>query len=293
VMVVVALLGLRNLRLGRGDRRGAAVLGGVMAGGFVAAWLLGGHHPATVTGELLGFAGALGVGGLTGLVAALAYLALEPAVRRRWPWRLTAWTRVLGGHLRDPLVGRDLLLGILGGIGTVLLTQAVIVVPQLLNLPPPVPAQSALGPPPPRLYFLAVPLGATYYALLWFALAFLLALVLRREGLAWAGFVAFFILVSTLIFAPPSLPGAVAYALSNMLILGLWVFLMKQFGLLAFAAALIAQILLLVVPLTWDAAAWYFREGLLGACVVVTLAVYGFVTACGGQQLRQGFFGEE
>src|SRR5262249_5228054 len=188
-----------------------------------------------------------------------------------------------------PLVGRDLLLGILGGIGTVLLTQAVIVVPQLLNLPPPVPAQSALGPPPPRLYLLAVPLGATYYALLWFALAFLLALVLRREGLAWAGFVAFFILVSTLIFAPPSLPGAVAYALSNMLILGLWVFLMKQFGLLAFAAALVAQILLLVVPLTWDAAAWYFREGLLGACVVVALAVYGFVTRVAGPQVPHAF----
>jgi hypothetical protein len=60
--------------------------------------------------------------------------------------------------------------------------------------------------------------------------------------------------------------------------------------------ALVAQVLLLVVPLTWDAAAWYFREGLLGAGVVgvvVALAVYGFVTACGGQQLWQGFFGEE
>jgi serine/threonine-protein kinase len=293
VMVGGALLGLRNLRQGRGDRRGAAVLGAVMAGGFVAAWLLGGHHPATVRGELLGITGALGVGTLAGLLAALAYLALEPAVRRRWPWRLTAWTRVLGGRLRDPLVGRDLLVGILGGIGACLLAQAVVVVPQLLNLPPPIPAQSALGPLPPRLYLLAGPLVATYYALLWFALAFLLALVLRREGLAWAGFVALFILISTLMFAPPSLPGAVAYALSNMLIVGLWVFLMKRLGLWAFAAALVAQVLLSAVPLTWDASAWYFREGLLGVGVIVALAVYGFVTACGGQQLRQGFFGEE
>jgi hypothetical protein len=78
-----------------------------------------------------------------------------------------------------------------------------------------------------------------------------------------------------------------------MLILGLWVFLMKQFGLWAFAAALVAQVLLSVAPLTWDAAAWYFQEGLLGAGVVVALAVYGFVTACGGQQLRQEFLGEE
>jgi hypothetical protein len=76
-------------------------------------------------------------------------------------------------------------------------------------------------------------------------------------------------------------------------ILGLWVFLLKRFGLWAFAAALVVQVLLLVVPLTWDTAAWYFREGLLGAGVVVALAVYGFVTACGGQQLLRGFFGEE
>ena len=124
-------------------------------------------------------------------------------------------------------------------------------------------------------------------------MAFLLALVLRRERLAWAGFVALFILISTLIFAPPSLLGTVAYALSNMLILGLWVFLMARFGLWAFAAALVAQVLLLAAPLTWDAAAWYFREGLIGAGVIVALAVYGFVAATGRQQLRQGFFGED
>jgi serine/threonine-protein kinase len=293
VMVAAALLGLRNLRQGRGDRRGAAVLGGVMAGGFVAAWLLGGHHPATVAGELLGFSATLGVGGLAGLVAALAYLALEPAVRRRWPWRLTAWTRVLGGRLRDPLVGRDLLVGIVGGIGAGLLAQAVVIVPELLNLPAAVPAGGALGPAPARLYLLAGPLGATYYALLWFALAFLLALVLRRESLTWVGFVALFVLISTLIVAPPSLAGAVAYALSNMLILGLWVFLMARFGLWAFAAALVAEVLLLAAPLTWNAATWYFREGLLVAGVIVALAVYGFVTATGRQQLRQGFFGED
>ena len=32
-------------------------------------------------------------------------------MRRRWPQTLISWTRVLAGRLRDPLVGRDVLVG--------------------------------------------------------------------------------------------------------------------------------------------------------------------------------------
>jgi hypothetical protein len=41
----------------------------------------------------------------------LLYVALEPLVRRRWPTTLVSWSRVLAGQFRDPLVGRDVLLG--------------------------------------------------------------------------------------------------------------------------------------------------------------------------------------
>jgi hypothetical protein len=43
------------------------------------------------------------------------YLALEPHVRRRWPTVLVAWSRVLSGRWRDPLVGRDVLAGVAMG----------------------------------------------------------------------------------------------------------------------------------------------------------------------------------
>ncbi len=45
----------------------------------------------------------------------LFYLALEPYVRRFWPQALISWARLLGGSLRDPLVGRDVLVGIAWG----------------------------------------------------------------------------------------------------------------------------------------------------------------------------------
>ena len=57
----------------------------------------------------------------------------------RWPQTLIAWTRLLAGRLRDPLVGRDILVGGLFGISFQLLDQL-----QYL-------AQGWLGPYPPIL----------------------------------------------------------------------------------------------------------------------------------------------
>jgi serine/threonine-protein kinase len=54
-----------------------------------------------------------------GFVAWAAYLAVEPVIRRKWPQSLISWNRMLAGRLRDPLLGRDLLLGVLGGCATV------------------------------------------------------------------------------------------------------------------------------------------------------------------------------
>src|SRR5262249_51216071 len=49
-------------------------------------------------------------------LGALSYVALEPLVRRHSPDALTSWARVVDGRLRDPQVGRDLLLGSVGGL---------------------------------------------------------------------------------------------------------------------------------------------------------------------------------
>jgi len=45
------------------------------------------------------------------LIVWTAYLGLEPYIRRRWPQIIISWTSLLGGGLRDPVVGRDVLIG--------------------------------------------------------------------------------------------------------------------------------------------------------------------------------------
>ncbi len=41
----------------------------------------------------------------------MIYIALEPSVRRYWPRLLISWSRLMAGDFRDPMVGRDLLVG--------------------------------------------------------------------------------------------------------------------------------------------------------------------------------------
>ena len=48
----------------------------------------------------------------------MVYMALEPYVRRRWPQSMIAWSRLLGGAVRDPVVGGNLLIGAAFGVAT-------------------------------------------------------------------------------------------------------------------------------------------------------------------------------
>ena len=58
-----------------------------------------------------------------GVTVWLYYLAVEPFVRRRWPHLLIAWTRLLSGGYRDPLIGAQLLTGGAFGVALVVLER--------------------------------------------------------------------------------------------------------------------------------------------------------------------------
>ena len=61
------------------------------------------------------------------------YVALEPHVRRRWPSSLISWGRLLAGQMRDPVVGRDLLVGILAGVFWAVASGAKAMVPDWMG----------------------------------------------------------------------------------------------------------------------------------------------------------------
>ena len=97
-----------------------------------------GHPPRDVTRRRsTSFNGSLASTLYEGVMLWMLYLALEPYVRKRWPETIISWTRVLAGRFRDPLVGRDILLGCLLGVAMRALADA----PRWLGVRPAPPRQ--------------------------------------------------------------------------------------------------------------------------------------------------------
>jgi len=104
------LLARRNWALGRTDRRGALRIAGVSLLLELVGWI-GAVH-AVPTGEMVGLLYyALASGLLYAALIWLVYLALEPAVRARWPHSIVTWNRVLVGRWMDAQVGSHVLIG--------------------------------------------------------------------------------------------------------------------------------------------------------------------------------------
>jgi hypothetical protein len=115
IFVGAALVAWRNLRLGRGDRRGAARLAGVTFLLMMGGWIFGASHvPSPWEVGLLAM--AISLAGLNAAMVWSFYLAIEPYVRRFWPDALISWTRLQSGRLRDPLAASHILAGMLGAL---------------------------------------------------------------------------------------------------------------------------------------------------------------------------------
>ena len=144
-LLVGAVLAARaNLRSGRADVRGAFRLAAFMFTVIMATWLLDGHVRHAQS-EMSRFFAATGIALFLGGVMYLIYLGLEPWVRRTSPLVLVGWSRVLAGRLRDPLVGRDVLIGVACGAVGGLLNLIPYVVSRWAGLPEMEPFSSYTG----------------------------------------------------------------------------------------------------------------------------------------------------
>ena len=79
------------------------------------AWAFHAEHAFDVFQELEIVFRDVGLVLLFSAITWTMYLAIEPYVRRRWPHTLISWTRLLSGRVQDPLIGRDVLIGVAAG----------------------------------------------------------------------------------------------------------------------------------------------------------------------------------
>jgi predicted Ser/Thr protein kinase len=286
-LVGAAFLALRNLRLGRGDRKGAYRLSAFVFAMRMLHWALAGDHVAHL--DLLrplavAFSGATALALLTWI----AYVACEPYVRRLWPQALVSWTRVLAGRLRDPLVGRDLLVGFTfasvqglilvwalwaaeraGLAGLIPLEDSLIVVRG---------GRFAVG----ELFRLA--LVSTTVALAFTMVFLLLKMLCRKTWIAGTVLCLVWGVVQALPLAGLWGPAAGLFILVPLVVVSaLYVVVLVRFGLLASIAAFFLGGLSQLAVVTLDPSSPLFGIGLFVTAVTLGLATWAAFVSLGGR----------
>jgi serine/threonine-protein kinase len=280
IIAGAALVARRNWRLGRGDRRGAVVVGaGLAVINLVGGSLYGKHVPST--DELILFLRATSWCLYLGALAWMAYLALEPWVRRQWPHSIISWTRLLAGRVRDPRVGADVLAGICFGVAAQWFVEVGTALAERVGGLPDQTSESVL-------------LGGRFALAPWsdalansivstlglFMLFFLCRIVARKFWLACGLFVLIFVAVNALSSLHPAVD--VPFAV---VILSLFTFVMVRFGLVTFAAMSLVSSVLGSYPLTWDFSAFYATSSLFALISIAVVAAIAFRFALGGRAI--------
>jgi hypothetical protein len=285
LLLAALVFARRNLRAGRGDRRGAYALGAIGFGLELYCWFWRSHHVWSLTNErnvfLLGLAHAL----VAGTFLPLIYLALEPYVRRTIPDLLISWARVAEGRLRDPRVGRDLLLGGVAGAISAFAWHVANAIPAWT----PVSGQTTLYPHYPffedvrgALLGIGDPArDALAYALYVLGILFVLRLVLRRTWLAGVALAVVFLFVGW--GENPLLDGIAAVGLAVPLAL-----VATRLGLVGLFAFWYMWVMLKSAALPFDPGRWYFGTSMLFLAFVVALFAYAFRISLGNRPVFAG-----
>jgi predicted Ser/Thr protein kinase len=285
MLIGAVLLARHNLRLGRGDRRGALRLASFVFAGTLLDWLLTTHHIPSLAEEFNNFLFALPMCLFISGLLWLIYVALEPYVRRRWPGRIIGWTRLLAGGWRDPLVGRDLLVGAFAGCALALLAFGRPLAASWLGQPPPTPGPIVLRGLLLRYVFSLLTAQVLYSLLFSSMLMFLLLLltiITRRErvGVALLG-----LLIAGFSFGSGSLALDAAIGLAAAAVT---LFVLLRFGMLALVFMEFFLLFFSFYPVTTNFNAWYAGTAAFGAALGVTLILYGLKTSLAGQPLFRG-----
>ncbi|MBN2295302.1 MAG: serine/threonine protein kinase [Pirellulales bacterium] len=285
-MVCGIFLAWKNLGQGRGDRRGALRLAMFV---FVLGsldWIVGERHSTVWAEQAASLYLGLARITLAAVGAWIWYIALEPHVRRLWPQTLITWSRILQGHFRDPLLGRDILIGGLFGVCLVLVFQFDILLPGWLHLPQPAPKLPAAG------YDLAELLGVRYkmgtmisvlltsiiFGLTALFLMSLFRVIIRMPGLATLAFCA----LLTTVFSIDSGYDTFMPWLTNAVLAFGAVFILKRVGLVALIVGRFVCVLIMTNPITSDFNAWYSASGNFTVAFVMGLLVWGFYLSLAG-----------
>jgi serine/threonine-protein kinase len=276
----------RNLRLGRGDKAGAVRLATAVFLLAILSHLLARHYSIAPGALDRAFWESLGYAIPPALIVAVFYLALEPYFRRRYPELLVSWARLLAGKLRDPLVGRDHLWGVLAGLAACLVLCLENIPPALFNAPGQTPVwfdPSSVAGLGGFVSYVAASVAVSFLWLFMIAASlFFGRLVLRKAALA-AAMPWLLVFLNSQGGENPLFEVAGGALLATIFLL-----LLFRGGLLGLAVGFGVFSVLLTAPLTPDFSRWFAPYGLFCLAGVLAAALYGLWAARGGAVFSGG-----
>jgi serine/threonine-protein kinase len=192
----------------------------------------------------------------------------------------------LAGKWRDPLVGRDLLIGVAYGVAVSVVEMSDNILLPLFGKLPPEPggleASALLGVRPAISLVLFYVLVFVVWALAIFFFLFLLRLLLKCDWIA---------AIVLVLIGTGTNPGG-EYPIATFAFLAIiWLsilLVLRRFGMLALVVGLVVQNVLTVFPTTSHFSRWYASAGLAGIVLIALAATHGFYYALAGQPVFTG-----
>jgi serine/threonine-protein kinase len=269
-----------NLRLGRGDRRGAMRLAIAAFSFSVLAWVLKTRFVLD-DGLLRLFPAVLGSALYEAGLLWVLYIGIEPFIRRTWPQSLISWSRLLAGDARDGLVGRDLLFGCAMGVAWTLLVQVLYAWGGGDRpLPMPIDPETLGGLRRALGLLLDISRDAVLYPLVILMLVPIARTIVRNlippDAVV---FIVLALVLAVLLVAQTGRsqgPGLSGVAAAGLILAGVTTYVLRRLGALMLMAAFLTAGVLASFPLTLDTSKWFFGSTAVAVLGILGLAGYGF-----------------
>jgi len=280
-LVLIVLLARHNVKMGRGDRRGARRVAVFCLVVGLVGHLIGWHWVPDVSWLWDAIRSTLGGTLFNAAWVWIAYLALEPFARRAWPHLLVGWSRLIDARWRDPLVGQALLVGVVFGTLVATLGRLPGFGGRLFGLAATTPFYFLGAVDPFNIYLRGLLEGirtGTVLALGLVALLVLWRFALRADRAVFAATAIVGALFSIHAAGPIVLDVAQALATGIACVL-----LVRRFGLLALVVGVAVNVVVRFTPWTVDLAKWFAWRPMLSVILIMGLALWGFRNVLGRQ----------
>jgi len=279
-LLSAVLLARRNWRLGRIDNKGALRLGVARSLLGLVIWL-GTVHAIPDGSMVFMFFSSCAKWLMWGATVWLLYLAVEPAVRARWPHSIVSWNRLLAGRWLDAQVGSHILIG--AAVGAAIWVAAEWIDDSRTDA---LGGLSALSDSLGTRQWIASHAdglaGALFFGLIvFFAICGLRRLV-RNDILAAVVAALLFTFSNGGIFDSPDWPVKFAMYAGIFAVL---IFVLLRFGLVATMAAIFFLNTFNKITLGTDWKTWYAPSGLATLVLLLGIAVFAFWRSLGSREL--------